>query len=126
MALSCSSVGLQRLMLPTAVTADRTYLLLCTRGLEDQAEALLRKALHRDVPTWRIPPPHQAPRVSEGHAAVGKLIVGLKDGEDLPPEGLPGIIHTYALVDAATNLSDDKEAALEQLCTWVSGLGSNT
>ncbi|CAE7881236.1 THUMPD3 [Symbiodinium necroappetens] len=121
--LCCAGAALQRLALPEVLADRRKYLLLCTRGLEDQAEALLWRSLGREVPSWRIPPPQDLPRVSEGHAAVGKLVIGLKDGEDFPCGGIPGIIHIYALVDSATGLSDDKEAAMKQLLTWTTGLG---
>ncbi|CAE7838966.1 THUMPD3 [Symbiodinium sp. CCMP2592] len=120
--LCCAGAALQRLAFPEILADRRKYLLLCTRGLEDQAETLLRRSLG-EVPSWRIPPPQDVPRVSEGHAAVGKLVVGLNDGEDFPSGGIPGIIHIYALVDSATGLSDDKEAAMNQLLTWTAGLG---
>ena len=119
--LCCAGAALQRLALPEVLADRRRYLLLCTRGLEDQAEALLWRSLGREVPSWRIPPPQDLPRVSEGHAAVGKLVIGLKDGEDFPCGGIPGIIHIYALVDSAMGLSDDKEAAMKQLLTWTAG-----
>ncbi|CAE7569875.1 THUMPD3 [Symbiodinium microadriaticum] len=121
--LCCAGAALQRLALPEVLADRRKYLLLCTRGLEDQAEALLWRSLGREVPSWRIPPPQDLPRVSEGHAAVGKLVIGLKDDEDFPCGGIPGIIHIYALVDSARGLSDDKEAAMKQLLTWTAGLG---
>ncbi|CAE7447456.1 THUMPD3, partial [Symbiodinium pilosum] len=121
--LCCLTTGLQRLVPPKPLASDRSYLLLYTRGLEDQAEALLFRTLAHTVPTWRIPPPQHVPRVSEGHAAVGKLLVRLPDGEQIPQEGIPGIIHTYAFVDAVTGLSDEKEVAIEQLSKWVAGLG---
>ena len=125
--LCCAGAALQRLAFPEIPADRRKYLLLCTRGLEDQAEALLRRSLGREVPSWRIPPPQEGPsrpRVSEGHAAVGKLVVGLKDGEDFPAGGIPGIIHIYALVDSATGLSDEKEAAMNQLLTWTAGFAA--
>ena len=52
---------------------------------------------------------------------MGKLLVRLPDGEQIPQEGIPGIIHTYAFVDAVTGLSDEKEVAIEQLSKWVAG-----
>ncbi|CAJ1442648.1 unnamed protein product [Effrenium voratum] len=76
-----------------------SHWLLCTRGLEPEAESLVRQ-LHENLqllPRQHLRPPAEDSDI-EGHAAVGELLVRL----DGPPRSrLPGIIQSYAYVASA-------------------------
>ncbi|CAJ1348946.1 unnamed protein product [Effrenium voratum] len=112
---------LGRLLLGFALYRGRLCLtpshwLLCTRGLEPEAESLVRQ-LHENLqllPRQHLRPPAEDSDI-EGHAAVGELLVRL----DGPPRSrLPGIIQSYAYVASA----QFPDMALPELQRWAQTL----
>ncbi|CAJ1442650.1 unnamed protein product [Effrenium voratum] len=93
-----------------------SHWLLCTRGLEPEAESLVRQ-LHENLqllPRQHLRPPAEDSDI-EGHAAVGELLVRL----DGPPRSrLPGIIQSYAYVASA----QFPDMALPELQRWAQTL----
>eukprot|EP00434_Breviolum_minutum_P014744 symbB.v1.2.013000.t1/scaffold912.1/size152940/6 len=99
------------------------YWLLCTRGLESEAEDLVRQALGPSISFQRLAASStRLERTSEGHAAVGQLLMSSPNPLPLGIE-LPGIIQSYVFVAAATGLSDDKVEGLKELQAFSMTLG---
>eukprot|EP00933_Yihiella_yeosuensis_P066587 TRINITY_DN7092_c4_g1_i1.p1 TRINITY_DN7092_c4_g1~~TRINITY_DN7092_c4_g1_i1.p1 ORF type:complete len:535 (+),score=77.36 TRINITY_DN7092_c4_g1_i1:58-1662(+) len=120
--------ALREITLPSEVaTSDKIYLLLCTHGLEKEAQILVSRTLAdsgRELRFASLPAPDALTADDSGHAAVGKLLLGL-NGSSLSPEEvaeLPGIIHSYAFVAAAAGVPKEKETALSLLTSFVSEL----
>eukprot|EP00435_Cladocopium_sp_Y103_P038738 s1549_g10.t1 len=114
--------GFAALTLRPTPRRGHLYWLLCTRGLEPEAEDLVRQVLGQDVSFQRLASSFGGTeRISEGHAAVGQLLMSSPKPLPVGVE-FPGIIQSYAFVAAASGLSDEKAEGLKELQDFSSGL----